>query len=129
MKTIKSVTRNYPERAAMIRAIVDKVGKESLQDVASYGAAGGYSGFIYYSDTCAFFRKYKTEIMAMAEDLASDLGEDMLTMIAGFNCLKDSKLRPTEIMQAIEGRGEMADQVQNALSWFALEEVARSFED
>lgn len=43
--------------AKMVRKIVRTVGKESLADVARYGASGGVSGFTYYSDTVAFFKK------------------------------------------------------------------------
>jgi hypothetical protein len=57
------------------------------------------------------------------------MGIDILEMIRGFRCL-GNKGKPdytaTEIAEAIyAGTGECADTIQNAMAWFALEEVAR----
>lgn len=125
MKTtqVKVKDTRFPR---MTRAILRKLNRESLKDVVNHGADGGFSGFIYYTETNAFFRAHKAEILALAESLASDLGEDMLTIISGFNCLKDAKFTPTEIGAAIfSAEGEHAEVIRNAMAWFALEEVAR----
>jgi hypothetical protein len=35
---------------------------DEIKDVATYGCAGGVSGFIYYSETSKFFDEYEYEI-------------------------------------------------------------------
>lgn len=130
MKKMKEVIADSNIPAAVVRGVVRVLGgTESMGDIARYGIDGGYCGFIYYDDTRRFYRRHKRDIMKMAEDLAEGLGEDMLTMIAGFGCLKSAELKPTEIMEGLEGRGEMADMIQNAMTWYAAEEVARAFDD
>jgi len=99
---------------------------ESLKDIADHGADGGSSGFTYYSDTLSFFDKNKVEILAATQEMAEALGEDMLAMIASFVCLRDLKLTPTQVMAAIYEDTDDSIAVQNALSWFALEESART---
>ena len=123
MKTIKAIDTRYPR---MTRAILRHLDREQLRDVASHGADAGWAGFCYYSETCAFYKAHKADILDLAKQSASDFGQDMLAMIAGFGCLRDMKLEPTEIGEALfSGRGENADVIRNAMAWFALEEVAR----
>ncbi len=123
MKTeIRIKDTRYP---ALTRAVLASVDRETLVDVCNHGADGGYGSFVYYADTCAFFKKHRADIMALAESMADDCGQDLFLMVAGFNCLKDIKLSAYGTSEALNGRGEMADMVQNAMAWFALEEVAR----
>ena len=127
-KTDKTQTRavnatRFPKLTAAVLASVDA---ESLPDVVNHGASGGYGGFIYYSDTLAFFDANRADIMELAKELAADLGEGCaLSLVASFQCLKDDKLTPTDICEAIHGETDNTQAVKNALAWFALEEVAR----
>ena len=99
----------------------------TLSDIANNSADAGWSGFTYYTDTVAFFNANKRAILKLAEEMASDLGEDMLAIIAGFGCLKDDKLTASQIMAAIyDADDENETTVKNAFAWFALEETARS---
>lgn len=130
MKNQKDVIADSNIPARLVRAVVRQLGgTDSMGDIARHGIDGGYGGFIYYSDTCAFYKRNRAEILKLAEDLADNMGGDMLTMISNFGCLKDAKLKPTEIMDGLNGRGEMADQIQNAMAWLAAEEVARAFDE
>lgn len=119
MKTAKQT--NQPR---LTRAVIRQLGgTDYLSDAANHGADAGFPGFTYYADTVPFFRRNRKEILARLESLAADLGEEMLQCLAGFQCLKGV---PTlDLARGIDGRGEYATQVQNALTWFALEEVAR----
>jgi len=129
MKTKKEVLKDNSQYKALINAVVSRVGLDSVEDINRHGISGGYGGFIYYSDTTAFFRKYKKDILKMAEEMADSMGEDMLTMIRSFNCLGNN-YTVNEIGQAIyAGKGDYVDQIQNAMAWFAAEEVCRMFED
>ena len=121
--TIKTEDTRFPR---MTRAILRRLSREELEDVARHSADAGWAGFTYYIDTLAFYKAHKGDILALAEQTANDLGEDMLTMIAGFGCLRNDKLSPSAIGEALySGRGEDATTVRNAMAWFALEETAR----
>ena len=121
--------------ASFIRAVSRQIGgwesfTESAEDIRNHGAGGGVSGFTWYTDTVKFYRNNRKTILAVAESMADDLGEDLLSLVAGFNCLRQYKLTNNEVAQALYmSKGDMLDQVQNAMAWFALEETARSYCD
>lgn len=154
MKTTQEVIKNSNIPASLIRAVVRQIGdKESLQDVANHGADAGYAGFTYTADTVKFFKAHRQDICALVESMASDLGENPLDMVAGFQCLAGRNLKRSHIggedwavkeanraklaefypsvSRCLYG-GRLTDDdsgVANALAWFALEEVARAFCD
>lgn len=89
------------------------------------GAAGGFGGFIYYSETCAFWRRNRKIITERLNDLASDLGENTLQMVMSFGGVKDGDFSEDEIGRALYGNyNSDFDQIYNVFAWFALEEVA-----
>ena len=118
----------------LINAIIRQIGDKSwLEDVYKHGADAGYPGFTYYADTCKFYAAYKKDINALAEEMAEDLGEDVLTMVKGFRCLNDG-FSNVEIAKTMYGRRTKKEkndlcQIDNSLAWFALEEVAREIFD
>lgn len=131
MKTnIKVSETRFPR---LTRAILRRLDREQLEDVARHGADAGWSGFTYYNETCAFYKAHKADILELAKQSADEFGKDMLAMIGDFNCLSSGSYpnrKPdytaTEIGEALfSGRGECADLIRNAMAWFALEEVAR----
>ena len=103
-------------------------GKERCQDVVNHGAEAGFRGFTYYAETCKFYKSNKKAIIELAKDVAVACGEDLLVMISHFRCLKDMDLTPYEISLALESKGDKdaITLVQNAMAWFALEEVCYS---
>ncbi len=120
----------------LIKAVIKQLGggnqKEVLESVCNGGANGGFNGFIYYTDTIKFFKTNRILIQELAENVAEDLGEDSLSLIQTFNCLKDEKFAISEIAKVLYGNDKKSDAaylIMNTLSWFALEEVARSFEN
>lgn len=120
--------------ATLIRSTVRQFGgwkyfKESAQDIANHGAAGGFSGFTYYSDTVPFAKRNKAAIIAYAENIAQELGESgAVECIASFQCLKHYS--QAEVAEGLYNpRSEAKTDIFNALAWFALEEVARSYVD
>lgn len=137
MKTLKQVLEEQPkELHGIIEYVYEAIGKESISDVNNYGIDGGYGAFIYYCDTMAFWVKYKKEIKQMLATMADDLGEGMLEMVQGFNCLSNGRQgkerRPNytidEIGEVVFGTGDDGN-IQNALAWFAAEEICRMFEN
>lgn len=118
----------------MARAVIRQCGgwesfTDMADDVSNHGAGGGFHGFIYYVDTCRFYAVNRDSILAYARELAADIGEgDLMALVAGFNCLKDST--ESEIGLTLYGTKKQHDiQVANALAWFALEEVSRRYVD
>tara|TARA_X000001382_G_scaffold106171_1_gene81536 strand:+ start:1597 stop:2016 length:420 start_codon:yes stop_codon:yes gene_type:complete len=112
----------------------DKELHDTLKDVRNNGADGGFSGFIYYSDTCKFARDNMNEILESIKDDASGMGEDPLIMIQHFNCFQNT-ISTFEIASIIYDKPDLATlndatdtQVLNALAWYALEETARQYE-
>ncbi len=124
----------------LTRAVLAQLGGDAdetpgtLADICAHGVDGGFHGFIYTRDTVAFFEANRAEIVKLAEDMADDLGENVIEMIAGFGCLAgrgDAKARKEFLPAAgrcIYGNGSVAkddSDVANALAWFACGEVAR----
>lgn len=100
--------------ASMTAEIKAQFTEGELPDIASHGADSGWGGFTYTSDCVAFFNRHSDAIWAALYDDAQDMGEPILTMVAGF------------------GRADMADTYDgflNLLAWYALERVAREVTD
>lgn len=122
---------NVPDTLA--RAVIRQLGgweafQESAPDIARHGVDGGFSGFIYYSDTVAFTRRNLPAIRAAARSMAGEFDQGIGEFLAGFGCLKGYSA--DECAEAFySGKGDASQAVYNALAWFAAEEVARSFDD
>jgi hypothetical protein len=135
MKTLKQVISENENYSKLIRAVIRRVGIESVEDINSHGIGGGFGGFIYYAETCKFFDTHRKQILEMDQNMAEDCGTGMLEMIQNFNCLKPHyRSKPDysqdEIARAIyTGKGEDVTQVKNAIAWFSAEEVCRMFEE
>ena len=101
------------------------------QEINDHGADCGFSGFIYYYETSAFFRRHSVEILAMLRDLAYDVGQTPAEMAAGFRCL--SGVVDRDVISAVLAFGRVGYDdravVQNALAWFALETVSARLVD
>lgn len=130
---IKDMIERSNIPAKLIRSAVNQLGgfesfKECAEDIVNHGIDGGFHGFIYYSDTTAFFKRNRHEIMEMAEDMSREFGQGVLEMIQGFNCMKSFSVN--EIAKAVyTSKGEYVDQIQNCMAWFSGEEVSRLYCD
>ena len=108
--------------------------ESTMSDIRNHGADGGFSGFIYYNETCNFARENMASIYSHAKNQAAEFGIDPLEMIAGFNCLRGefpafeiASVIPDDIDDATRNDG--ADvAILNALAWYALEEAAQYWE-
>lgn len=101
-------------------------------DVVNHGADSGFHGFTYYNETVTFAENNLKRILQYCRDLAEDIGLDgAYSIIAGFNCLNND-YAVDEVADIINGHYEDEHDkamVFNALAWFALEEVCRSYVD
>jgi len=137
MKTITQAEKDSGVSAKLIRGVIKQLGgmdiaKESMRDIVNHGIDGGFSGFIYYNDTIAFFKKFRSEIRELVCDQAEEFGVSPIDFVASFNCLKyDNDIEgKKEIRRALFGKMISDDcLVPNALSWYAGEEVSRLFFD
>lgn len=127
---------------SLASAVVRQMGgwrnfKESAEDITNHGIDGGFSGFIYYSDTVAFAKRNRPAILALLNEQAADFGADgPIALVRGFNCLTDKRTsKPDytddEIGAALYGRGagDSTYMILNALAWYAGEEIARRYCD
>jgi hypothetical protein len=127
MKTfLKHQGRTSPK---LRKAVISNLGEiETLLDVANHGANGGFGKFCYYSDTTAFFKKNKKDILSLAQQDASDFGETVSGMISRFKCLElDSHIVDAVLMGYDKDAGYQ-QQVYNAMAWYALESVAQDYQ-
>ena len=133
MKTLKQFNIDSNIDSKLLRAVIRQCGgwdsfKEMAEDVSNYGADSGFHGFIYYFDTCKFYDNNKRLIVEFAEQMADDYGQDVIMFVFGFNCLKGSEKQDI-INTLFKSKRYHETSVANALAWFALEEVSRSYCD
>lgn len=132
-KTIQNFVKSSNIDAKLIRAAVRQSGGwEAFQEMAPYiaqhGISGGFSGWIYYTETCNFYANNQTLIVALAEQIADDIGcHSAQDMVKGFRSLDATLSEIGYTMYSNKRQHDM--QVANALAWFAAEEVARGFVD
>lgn len=109
--------------------VFDDFIKGQLENAYNHGADCGITGFIYYSDTIAFFDNNRELILKRARQDAESLGENgIISFFKCFNCFKG--LTEDDIASGIyEKDSENETTVKNGLSWYALEEVARDIMD
>lgn len=115
---------------------IDEDTAARLADVCrcSCGAAGGLTGFIYYSETREFTATNRAAILDnLREQIAEGVFGDSSTVgaVCSFHCFKDDNRAEIEeeaarvLFGPVEDiRGGELDRVANALAWAALEDLA-----
>ena len=116
---------------------IDEETAQKLADVCrcSAGAAGGFSGFIYCSETREFTAANRAEIVArLREQIEDGLFEGsrgVVSAVLSFSCFKgeDPAELEEETARVLFGpvddiRSGELDGVANALAWSALEDLA-----
>ena len=132
-RTIKSFCEFSNINSDLIRAVIRQSGgwksfQESAPDISKHGISGGFSGWIYYTETCQFYAKNQSTIVNLAEYQSKEFDyPSAQDMVKSFNSI-DATL--SEIGYTLYGNKRQHDTiVANALAWFAAEEVTRSFVD
>lgn len=138
MKNVNSVIKNHSQYKALINAVIAKLGVEgeelenTLSDIRNHGANVGFSGFIYYSETHEFAMKNRKAIVTMLEEQASEFGQEVVEMVSGFGAFRQSKMDNDdrkELYKFLGGGHPEKSTITNLMAWYALEEVARMFEN
>ena len=104
----------------------------TLKDVANNGADVGFSGFIYYNETCKFFDDNKDLLMEQLLEDRVNIGYSSLTeMLSSFKCFKDVDTYDIEafLINSEDESNEEQTTLKNGLAWYALESVAWQLEE
>jgi len=137
-KNFKTFTKEYGYIAKLAKAVYKQMGCEDdeeffeeMNGVASCccGAAGGFRGFTWYSDTVEFWRKNRKLIKKDMAELADSLGETVIGMVLQFKGVK-ADYTEEEVGKALYGNYDSDfDSLYNTFSFYALEEVANRVSD
>ena len=133
-KDLKKVIENAGDNkqlVKLIRAVTNSINLESIDDVNNHGIDGGFSGFIYYSDTIPFSYKHRKAIIGLLEECAYSFGEDLVSMVCSFGIFGTHKADADDkkdIYRYLAGTRCKETTIPNVMSWFAAEEVCRMFE-
>lgn len=130
MKTVKQAIKDAPNMEQLIKRVVKQIGgAENLEGLRS--ANDGYPGFTYYSDTHKFAIANRALIVNLLNETADQLGEEVVSMVKNFGVFKDEMDREDlqDLYKYLGGGRPEQGNVTNIMSWFALEEVARIFND
>ncbi len=132
MKSKKEVLQDNAQYKTLINAVCSRIGKDSIMDVVNHGIDGGFSGFIYYSETHSFAMRYRSIIVRMLEDTAESLGEDVVSMVSNFGVFRRSPMDSEEkkdLYKYLGGGRPQQGAITNVMAWFAAEEVCRMFDN
>lgn len=130
-KALSQVIKDNSDYKTLINAVINRIGLDSVEDVVNHGINGGFSGFIYYSETHAFAMKYRKDIIRMLEDMADQLGEDIVSMVSHFGVFRNSPMDAEDkkdLYKYLGGGRPAQGAITNVMAWFAAEEVCRMFD-
>jgi hypothetical protein len=131
-KTKKQVLAENSSYKTLVNAVINQLGgMDYLADIRNHGVDGGFPGFTYYSDTVKFASRYRSIIVRLLEDQADQLGEEVVSMVAGFGIFRRNPMdnEDKKDLYRFLGGGKCKETtIPNLMAWFAAEEVARMFE-
>ena len=110
---------------------VDEYTLETLDSISD--GNDGYTGFIWYKDSCEFYHKNADTIKANMSEQAEEFGQGLIEMVSDFGGVKGNYSYDA-IGKAIYGAYEWEQYSDNMFLYdifakYALEEVAHRFQD
>lgn len=132
MLTKSQVLKNNAAYKTVINAVISRVGVASVSGINRHGINGGFSGFIYYTDTHRFAMRNRKTIIQMLEEDAECVGEDVVTMVSGFGQFRNNKMDSDDkkdLYRYLGGATCEQSTITNLMAWYAAETVCRMFED
>lgn len=123
--------------AKLKKAVINQLGgwddfKQDAPNITNHGINGGYSGFVYYTETHAFAMKNRKLICELLEETAAQLGEDVVNMVSHFGVFRNGGMDADDKKDLYKylggGRPEQGT-ITNLMAWFAGEEVCRAYDD
>lgn len=136
--TVTECCKQNPAHAKLIRATVKQFGgmdndlQNTMENILSHGIDGGFHGFIYYYETVKFAVKNQKHIVALLEEQAEQLDQDIISMVKNFGVFRRDKMDNDDkkdlylFLAGHAGRCK-CHTIPNLLAWFAAEEVCRMF--
>jgi len=128
----KEVLSNNQQYKTLINAVINRIGLDNVDNVNRHGIDGGFSGFVYCSDTHAFAMRYRKLIVKLLEEQASDMGLEVVEMVSGFGVFRSSKMDnedKKDLYKYLGGGRPSQGTITNVMAWFAAEEVCRMFDN
>jgi hypothetical protein len=101
-----------------------------LENCAEHGAECGFSGFIYYNETIAFYKENRQDIVKHMEQTAAEFGTDIISMVQDFGVFRNGdKPGPSDVGRALWDSTihDGLTSLYNVFAWYALEEVSRTW--
>lgn len=132
MKTKTAVLKENSDYKTLINAVISRVGLDSVEDINSHGIDGGFSGFIYYTETHAFAMRHRDDIISLLERDASEFGEEITKMVAGFGVFRNSPMDDEDrkdLYRYLGGGRPKQCAITNVMAWYAAETVCRWFDE
>lgn len=112
------------------KAVLKQIGvskKEFVKNISDYrDASAGISGFIYYSETHEFTMRNQTAIIELLEEMASDFGQEVGEMVAGFGVFRGQMdYEDKKDLYAFLSGSKNIEQgtVTNVLAWLCVEHL------
>lgn len=133
----KSFKNSASVTERLVFAVNEQMGgslQEYAADIANHGIDGGFSGFIYYSETAPFAENTNTrqDIIKLLEEQAQEFGQEVSEMVAGFGVFRRDKMSETDRRDLYRYLSETSckeTKIPNIMAWFAAEEAARYIND
>jgi len=132
MKSKKQVLTDNAEFKTLINAVINRIGLDSVNDVNNHGIDGGFSGFIYYSETHAFAMRYRKLIVKLLEETAEQMDTEVVEMVSNFGVFRRSEMDNDDrkdLYKYLGGGRPEQGAITNLMAWFAAEEVCRMFDN
>lgn len=132
MLTKTKVITDRSEFKSLINAVISNIGIDSVQDVNSHGIDGGFSGFVYYTDTVPFAYKHRKAILRLLDEDADNFGQEVVEMVNGFGTFRGKGMDADEkkdLYRYLSGTKCKEVTIPNLMAWYAAETVCRWFED
>jgi hypothetical protein len=108
-------------KSAVIKQLGGKrIANESFPDISKYGIQGGFSGFIYYTETEKFFNANRATIVGYLQEYAEGCGCEIVDLI---KCDDEEETRDVKrVLNGIKFKDDYY--AKNKLAWAAAEIVA-----
>jgi len=98
---------------------------------SKYGAHNDCTGFFYFDETISFFKKNRADIVNQMENLAEEIGTDIISMVQNFNTFRN-KEKPTvsQVGKALWDKSKTYDELTelyNIFALYTLEEISHTW--
>ena len=125
---------NHSSNPDLAKAVIAQMGgsenfAENANNISSHGIDGGYSGFVYYTDTVKFAEENHGAIMdSLKSDMDNFGNESVPEMRSHWKSLNDlSQDEIAEVVYDKDPENENYTQVYNAMAWYAGEQVSYEY--